>query len=43
LVKLYDREDAKEAKARAYLAAQNAQFAAACQVRDNGRCEGCGQ
>jgi len=29
--------------AAAMVAAQNAQFMAACQMRSNGRCEGCGQ
>ena len=26
-----------------YVAAQNQQYALACQRQDNGRCEGCGQ
>jgi hypothetical protein len=34
---------AAEMEAAARLAAQNAQFMAACQMRSNGRCEGCGQ
>jgi hypothetical protein len=34
---------AAEMEAAARLAAQNAQFMAACQMRASGRCEGCGQ
>ena len=35
-------EEASE-KAKAMLAAMNAQFVAACQMQPSGRCEGCGQ
>jgi len=31
------------AKAANMVAAQNAHYAAACAMQDNGRCEGCGQ